>query len=73
MLRGMLLIVAVVISFCCMSGCKEKSGQTDTEQEEVVKTAVEYEEEAEKEITLENMEDELEKIEKELEQEASEK
>jgi hypothetical protein len=73
MLRRMLFITAVLISLCCLIGCEEESNQTDTEQEEVVKTAAEYQAEADEEITLENMENELKKIEDELKQELSEK
>ena len=71
MLRKILIIVAVgVISVLCLSGCRKKTSETKAEQEEVeVKTMAEYEREAKKEISKENLDAELEKIEKELEKE----
>lgn len=70
MLRRILIIVAVgVISVLCLSGCRKSSSETEAEQQEVVKTMAEYEAEAKKEISRENIDAELEKIEKELEKE----
>lgn len=72
MLRKMLVIVAVVsIVAFCLSGCKKSPSETEP-NEPVVKTMAEYEAEAEKEITEENMDAELEKIEKELQKETTE-
>ena len=68
MLRKILIIVAVgVISVLCLSGCKKSS--SEAEQEEVPKTMAEYEAEARKEISEENIDAELEKIERKLEEE----
>lgn len=73
MLRKMLVIVAVAaMAFFCLSGCKKGPSETEAEPNEtVVKTMAEYESEAEKEITRENMEAELEKIEGELAEETT--
>jgi len=69
MLRKVLVIIAVTaISISCMSGCKKRSGQAEPE-EEVPKTIAEYEAEAEECITKKNLARELERIEKEIEQE----
>ena len=71
MLRKVLIIVTVAaISVFYMSGC-EKSPDNLESSDEVVKTIAEYQADAEKEISKENMADELDKIEKELEQELS--
>ena len=71
MLRKILIITAVItISIFCLSGCKKRSTDAQAEQEEV-KTTVGYEAEAKEEIDKDNMADELDKIEKELEQEIS--
>lgn len=68
MLRRILaLTVSAVLCISMLSGCGNDSGG---EQEEVeVKTAAQHKADAEKEITEENMEDELAKIEKEMAQE----
>jgi len=71
MLRKVLVIVAVAaISVFCLSGCKKRSSEAES-GEEVVKTMAEYEAEAREQITKENMAEELESIEKALEQEIS--
>jgi len=70
MLRRILIIVAAgAISVLCLSGCKKSSSETEAEQQEVVKTMAEYEAEAKKEISRENLDAELERIESELEKE----
>ena len=72
MLRKVLvIIVSASISFFYFSGCDKASSNTEP-NEEVVKTDAEYEAEAEAQINEENMAEELEKIEKALEQEISE-
>jgi len=81
MLHKVLVIVAVTaISVFCLSGCKKRSsephpserrGEAESSQE-VLKTMAEYEAEARKQINKENMAEELERIEKTLEQEVSE-
>jgi len=66
MLRQLLVIVVVAaIIGLGASGCK-KSSDTPPGNTETPKTAAEYETEAEKEITAENMEAELAKLEKEI-------
>ncbi len=71
MLRKVLTIsVAAILCISYMGGCKKTSSETVTQQD-VVKTEAEYKAEAEKEISEENMAAELEKIEKAMEQEAS--
>ena len=72
MLRKVLVIVALAsISFFCISGCGKTSSDAEP-NEEVIKTMAEYEAEAEAQINEENMDEELAKIEKALEQEISE-
>jgi ABC-type phosphate/phosphonate transport system substrate-binding protein len=72
MLRKVLVIVAVTaISVFCLSGCKKRSSEAESGQE-ALKTMAEYEVEAKKQINKENMAEELERIEKTLEQELSE-
>ena len=71
MLRKVLvIIVSATISFFYISGCDNSSSDAEP-NEEVVKTDAEYEAEAEAQINEENMAEELEKIEKALEQEIS--
>ena len=62
---GLVLCVSAVVCVSCLSGCKDSpSEQAD---EEIAKTAAEYAAEAEKEIGVENMADELAKIEQAIE------
>ena len=67
-----ILVIAIMtmMSVFCLSGCKKDSGQTQSDQEEI-KTAAEYEADAEEQINKENMAEELERIEKTLEQDIS--
>ena len=63
MTKKILIVVSiVVIAVSFTSGCKKKSSQSQT---------TEIKAEAEKQINQENMEDELNKLEKQIEQEAS--
>jgi len=72
MLRKVLIIIALAtISFFHFGGCGETSSDAEP-NEEVVKTMAEYEAEAEAQINEENMAEELEMIEKAMEQEISE-
>jgi hypothetical protein len=72
MLHKVLIIVAATaISVFCLSGCKKRSSEAESSQE-VLKIMAEYEAEAKKQINKENMGEELERIEKTLEQELSE-
>ena len=61
------LITFVITTICVfhLSGCKKRSGESE---QPVVKTKAEYKAEAEKQITKENMTQEIGKIEKEMEQ-----
>jgi len=70
MLLKMLFIVAVIA--ISIVGCKKQPGEQQPIKEEV-KTTAEYEADAKKEITKENMTQELNNIEKELQQETSQK
>ena len=69
MVRKILVVVmAVAIGAFCLSGCKKRSSEAPPE-EEAIKTTAEYEADAKKEISEENMAEELEKIEKAVEDE----
>jgi uncharacterized membrane protein (DUF106 family) len=72
MMRKVLVIItaAAVISVFCLSGCKKRPSKPEP-GEEVVKTMAEYEAEAKKQITKKNMAKELEKLEKEIEEDIS--
>jgi len=74
MLRRIIVIAVVAaISVFWMSGCKKTpSSDASKSQEEVVKTQAEYDAEAKENITKDNMASELEKMEKDVEQEVSE-
>ncbi len=71
MLRKFFILsfIAVIVVFC-LNGCKDRSSGTQSDQEEA-KTAAEYEAEAEEQITRENMAQELERIEKAIDQDIS--
>lgn len=64
-------IVVTTIALCgfLLSGCSKK-GESESAEEQL-KSVSQYQAEAEKQITAENMDDELEKIEKAVEQEIS--
>jgi hypothetical protein len=67
MLRIILVVTAVLaISIFCQSGCKKKAGETKSEQPP--KTTAQYEADAKKQITEDNMQQELRKLEQEVEQ-----
>lgn len=64
MLRKILVIAIIaVISVLCLNSCKKTSDEP--------KTAAEYKAEAKEQINKENMAQELDRIEKELEQDVS--
>jgi len=68
MLRRILaVVVSAVLCLACLTGCKKDSSETET-----TKTEAEYKAEADKEISTENMNEELDKIEKEVEQDSKE-
>jgi uncharacterized membrane protein len=70
MLRTMLVLaVTMVVLLFSVSGCK-KASKSPKAGEEPVKTAAEYGAEAKKDINEENMNQELDKLEQELQQEA---
>ena len=58
-----IVFVIVVLGCFVITGCKEKSSDTEVEE---VKTTAEYEAEADQEIDSSNMAAELERIEKEV-------
>ena len=64
MLRRTLMLVVLMLSTCTLfvNGCGSDEGDTDVE----VKTAEQYKAEADKEIDKANLQDELEKLEKEI-------
>ncbi|MHC5059975.1 MAG: hypothetical protein ACYTFK_02675 [Planctomycetota bacterium] len=66
--KALVLIVLIVIIGLGTAGCKKSSPQGGS-TEDVVKTAAEYAEEAEREINADNMAEELKKIEAELDDE----
>jgi hypothetical protein len=79
MLRTILIIAGLAIIGLGVSGCKKSPDQTGTRtegevagepNESAAKTLAEYEAEAEKEITAENMQAELEKLEAEINRES---
>jgi len=63
-----LMVTAAITAAFCLTGCKKEPSDTEAQE---VKTVAEYQAQAEKEITAENMDAELEKIEKAMEQELS--
>lgn len=68
MLRKVLVTIATAILVFGLSGCKKRSGKPGEPSKEPTKTMVDYQAEAEKEINRENMAEELEKLEKEVEE-----
>ena len=73
MLRKVFIIILLAIlgSFY-LSGCDKTSSDSESEGDVVVKTQAEYDAEAEAQITEENMEDELKKLEEAVDKEISE-
>ncbi|MFC1675971.1 hypothetical protein ACFL3G_02780 [Planctomycetota bacterium] len=73
MLRKTLLIITVTaICFWGLAGCKKSTGEKESEKqtEDIqVKTLEQYQAEAKEQINEKNMAEELDKLEKELEQE----
>ena len=60
--RLLTIILIAVLSIGCLTGCGNGG------EEPIVKTDAEYEAQAEKEITEENVDDALDELEKEIEQ-----
>lgn len=65
--RILIIVIMAVMSVFYLNGCKERS--SDTQEE--VKTAAEHEADAKEQINKDNMDEELERIENELEQDIS--
>lgn len=73
MLRKVFVIILLVILGSLYSGgCDKTSSDSETDEEVVVKTQAEYDAEAEKQITEENMEEELKKLEQAIDKEITE-
>jgi predicted small lipoprotein YifL len=71
MLRKIVSVwMIIMLCFLSLSGCAD-DGQETTPEAEQVKTAAEYEAEAEKQITEENASAELDKLEQAIEQETT--
>ena len=68
--KPLVLIVLTAMVIFCVTGCKKDSGESGASQQSV-KTAAEYEAEAKEQINKENMDRELDDLEKTLEQEIS--
>ena len=66
--KAIVVIVLIVIIGLGLAGCKKSSPESSS-GEDVVKTAAEYAEDAERQIDTSNMADELKKIEDELDAE----
>jgi hypothetical protein len=73
MLRKVFIIILLVIlgSFY-FSGCDKTSSDSESEEDVVVKTQAEYDAEAKKQITEENMAEELKKLEQAVDKEITE-
>ena len=73
MLRKVFVIILLAIlgSFY-LGGCDKTSSDSETDEDVVVKTQAEYDAEAEKQITEENMEEELKKLEETIDKEIGE-
>jgi hypothetical protein len=70
MKKYLVIIIAVLVAgvaLLTLGGCKDKPSP-DTESDIIVKTDAEYKQQAEKEITKDNMLEELEKLEESVDQ-----
>ncbi len=70
MLRKLITVVVLTLAIVIVSGCRKKPAQTETAQTEV-KSQADYNEMAQKDINSENMQAELDKLEKEIQQEST--
>jgi hypothetical protein len=63
------MVALATIALFCVSGCKKSPDTPDSPESAPVptKTAADYEKQAQKEITEENMDEELARLEKEIE------
>jgi len=66
-----IIIIVLLLSMPCLNGCEKRSDKTQTDQEPV-KTEAEYAAEAKEQINKDNMDQELERLEKSVEQDISE-
>lgn len=67
-----IMIVLATLSLFYISGCDKTSSDTESSEQVEVKTNAEYEAEAETQITEENVEDELKKLEAAVDKEIDE-
>ena len=67
-----IIIIMATLSLFYIGGCDKTSSDSDSEGDVEVKTQAEYDAEAEAQITEENMEDELKKLEEAVDKEISE-
>ena len=67
-----IIIILATLSLFYVGGCDKTSSDSESEGDVVVKTQAEYEAEAEKQITEENMYEELKKLEEAVDKEISE-
>lgn len=67
-----IIIILATLSLFYIGGCDKTSNDAESEGDVEVKTQAEYDAEAEAQITEENMEDELKKLEEAVEKEISE-
>lgn len=68
--KAFLTVVVVAVIALCLGGCRKSSDESPAEPQpanEPAKTAVQHEADARKDITEENLEDELAKLEKAVE------
>jgi len=68
--KAFLTVVVVTVIALCLGGCRKSSDESPADPQpanEPAKTAVQHEADARKDITEENLEDELAKLEKAVE------
>jgi len=65
--KVLIVVTAAAISIFCLNGCKKRPSEP-APGEGPVKTLAEYKAEAEEEITEKNLEEELARLEKEIEE-----
>ena len=70
MLQKMTVVFVLILAITVVSGCKKKPAQTETSQPEV-KSQADYNEMASRDINSENMQAELDKLEKEIKQDSA--
>ncbi len=68
MLRKLVVVFVLTLAMVIVSGCKKEPAQTATSQPEV-KSQADYNEMASKDINSENMQAELDKLDKEIQEE----